>query len=57
MAVSLTMLGASGLLYQQVDDMKDLYYENIEVSIFLKTDVTDAAAQRPRRQAEAATRW
>ncbi|MGC5018334.1 permease-like cell division protein FtsX [Micromonospora sp. DT47] len=41
MAVSLTMLGASGLLYQQVGDMKDLYYENVQVSIFLKTDVSD----------------
>lgn len=40
MAVSLTMLGASGLMYRQVDDMKDLYYKNIEVSIFLKTDVS-----------------
>ena len=40
MAVSLTMLGASGLMYRQVDDMKDLYYRNIEVSIFLKTDVS-----------------
>lgn len=41
MAVSLTMLGASGLMYRQVDNMKDRYYENIEVSIFLKTEVTD----------------
>ncbi|PWR11806.1 ABC transporter permease [Micromonospora acroterricola] len=41
MAVSLTMLGASGLMYRQVDDMKDLYYKNIQVSIFLQTDVTD----------------
>ena len=40
MAVSLTMLGASGLMYRQVDDMKDLYYKNIQVSIFLKTDVS-----------------
>ncbi|MEU3452799.1 permease-like cell division protein FtsX [Micromonospora sp. NPDC006766] len=40
MAVSLFMLGGSGLLYQKVGDMKDLYYENVEVSIFLKTDVT-----------------
>lgn len=39
MAVSLLMLGGSGLLYQKVGDMKDLYYENVEVSIFLKTDV------------------
>ncbi|MFC0028757.1 permease-like cell division protein FtsX [Micromonospora chaiyaphumensis] len=41
MAVSLFMLGGSGLLYQKVGDMKDLYYENVEVSIFLKTDVND----------------
>jgi cell division transport system permease protein len=41
MAVSLTMLGASGLLYLQVDDMKAQYYEDIEVSIFLVPEVTD----------------
>ncbi|MFU8870493.1 permease-like cell division protein FtsX [Micromonospora sp. SL4-19] len=38
MGVSLFMLGGSGLLYQKVGDMKDLYYEKVEVSIFLKTD-------------------
>ncbi|MFE9688665.1 permease-like cell division protein FtsX [Micromonospora sp. NPDC005806] len=41
LAVSLFMLGGSGLLYQKVGDMKDLYYENVEVSIFLKTDVNE----------------
>jgi cell division transport system permease protein len=41
MAVSLTMLGASGLIYTQVNDMKELYYARIEVSIFLKPDVTE----------------
>ncbi|MFG1650750.1 permease-like cell division protein FtsX [Micromonospora sp. NPDC049275] len=41
MAVSLTMLGASGLMYRQVDDMKDLYYKNIEVSIFLSQEVSE----------------
>ncbi|MEV4200244.1 permease-like cell division protein FtsX [Micromonospora globbae] len=41
MAVSLTMLGASGLMYRQVNDMKDLYYKNIQVSIFLSQEVTD----------------
>lgn len=50
MAVSLTMLGASGLMYRQVADMKDLYYENIEVSIFLATDVP--AEQRDSLQAK-----
>jgi cell division transport system permease protein len=42
MSVSLTMLGASVLLYMQVDRMKDFYYGEIEVSIFLRDDVTDA---------------
>ncbi|MBY8872233.1 permease-like cell division protein FtsX [Micromonospora sp. PLK6-60] len=40
MTVSLFLLGFSGLLYQKVGDMKDLYYENVEVSIFLKTEVS-----------------
>jgi cell division transport system permease protein len=41
MAVSLTMLGASGLLYFQVDKMEQLYYTNVEVSIFLAADITE----------------
>lgn len=41
MAVSLTMLGASGLIYVKVAEMKELYFENIEVSIFLETEVTE----------------
>ncbi|MFK3980964.1 permease-like cell division protein FtsX [Micromonospora sp. NPDC050397] len=41
MAVSLTMLGASGLMYLQVDTMKKFYYDKIEVAIFLKVDVPD----------------
>ncbi|WP_433725302.1 permease-like cell division protein FtsX [Actinoplanes sp. CA-051413] len=44
MSVSLTMLGASVLMYMQVDQMKNYYYGEIEVSIFLREDVT--AAQR-----------
>jgi cell division transport system permease protein len=42
MAVSLAMLGASGLMYMQVNSMKDFYYDQIEVAIFLNTDITDA---------------
>ncbi|GAA2641711.1 permease-like cell division protein FtsX [Paractinoplanes durhamensis] len=42
MSVSLFMLGASVLLYMQVDQMKNYYYGEIEVSIFLRSDVTDA---------------
>jgi cell division transport system permease protein len=41
MAVSLTMLGASLLLYIQVNNMKSFFYDKVEVSIFLKNDVTD----------------
>jgi cell division transport system permease protein len=42
LSVSLTMLGASTLMYMQVDRMKTFYYGEIEVSIFLRDDVTDA---------------
>jgi cell division transport system permease protein len=41
MAVSLTMLGASVLMLLQVNSMKDFFYDKIQVSIFLKKDVTD----------------
>ncbi|GAA1602813.1 permease-like cell division protein FtsX [Actinoplanes couchii] len=41
MSVSLFMLGASVLLYMQVDQMKDYYYGNIQVSVFLTDDVTE----------------
>jgi cell division transport system permease protein len=43
MAVSLTLLGASVLLYLQVNHMRDVYYENVEVTIFLKTQDTTQA--------------
>jgi cell division transport system permease protein len=41
MTVSLSMLGASLLLYLQVEDMKDYYYQQVEVSIYLKGDISD----------------
>jgi cell division transport system permease protein len=41
MAVSLTMLGASGLLFLQVDKIEQLYYTQIQVSIFLADDITE----------------
>ncbi len=56
MTVSLTLLGASVLLYKQVDKMREVYYEQVEVTIFLKTpDTTQeqkdtikaSAGQRP----------
>ncbi|GAA2679186.1 MULTISPECIES: permease-like cell division protein FtsX [Actinoplanes] len=45
MSVSLTMLGASVLMYMQVDRMKNFYYGEIEVSIFLADNVTDGQRQ------------
>lgn len=45
MTVSLTMLGAGMLAYQWVDDMQQFYYAKVEVSIFLKTEITDAERQ------------
>src|SRR5688572_11267297 len=42
MAVSLAMLGASWLMYQQVEQMKRFYYEKVEVSIFLDATITPA---------------
>ncbi|GAA4924167.1 permease-like cell division protein FtsX [Actinoplanes utahensis] len=45
MSVSLFMLGASVLMYMQVDQMKDYYYGNIQVSIFLADDVNDGQRQ------------
>jgi cell division transport system permease protein len=50
MAVSLAMLGASLLLFMQVSDMQDFYYGKVEVSIFLKNDVTED--QRTALQAD-----
>jgi cell division transport system permease protein len=40
MAVSLTLLGASLLLYKQVDTMREVYNEEVEVSMFLKAEGT-----------------
>jgi cell division transport system permease protein len=53
MAVSLTMLGASGLLYLQVDKMEQLYYTNIQVSIFLADDITEEQRVALEAQLEA----
>ncbi|HEY0485075.1 MAG TPA: permease-like cell division protein FtsX [Mycobacteriales bacterium] len=39
-AISLALLGAGGLIVTQVGKMKDLFYYRLEVSIFMKQDVT-----------------
>ena len=41
MTVSLALLGSSVLLFLQVRDMKDYYYAEIEVAIFLTDEVTE----------------
>ncbi|MEU8075806.1 permease-like cell division protein FtsX [Catellatospora citrea] len=42
MIVSLSMLGASLLMYMQVDEMKSHYYEQVEVSIYLEKTADQA---------------
>ncbi len=51
MSVSLTLLGASVLMYWQVNQMKAVYYEQVEVSIFLKVQEA-TPAQREELEAE-----
>jgi len=53
LTVSLTMLGASGLLFMQVGKVKEYYYAQVEVSIFLTDDVTEE--QRDALDASLAT--
>jgi cell division transport system permease protein len=51
-AISLALLGAGGLILTQVDKMKDVFYYRLEVSIFLKKDVTADQRDAIRRQLE-----
>ncbi len=52
MAVSLTMLGASLLLYLHVNKMKDYYFARVEVSIFLKNEITPEQRESLRTDLE-----
>ena len=52
MAVSLTMLGASLMLYLQVGDMKAFYYDKVQVSVFLNTDLSAADTQALKAKLE-----
>jgi cell division transport system permease protein len=45
MAVSLTMLGASLVMYHQVDEMKARFLSNVQVSIFLDINVDQGQIQ------------
>lgn len=50
MIVSLSMLGASLLMYMQVDEMKGHYYEQVEVSIYLDKTIDDASRSAIKAQ-------
>lgn len=50
MAVSLSMLGASLLLYWKVQDMQDFFSTNVEMSIYLQNGIT----QSQQKQLESA---
>ncbi|MCD0446216.1 permease-like cell division protein FtsX [Glycomyces sp. A-F 0318] len=46
MAVSLTMLGAGLLLYNQVDVIEEYYQTNLEVVVYLQRDVADDVSEQ-----------
>ena len=49
-AISLGLMGTGLLIAGMIADMKEIYYDKVQVSIFLTDDVTDAAARRPSRR-------
>lgn len=49
-AISLTLLGSGLLLFQKVNQMKDYFYVRVEVSIFLKDNITDQQLTDLRQQ-------
>jgi cell division transport system permease protein len=53
MTVSLSMLGASLLMFMQVEKMKDAYFEQVQVSVYLAEDVTDEQRAAIKQQIEA----
>ncbi|MCC3763004.1 permease-like cell division protein FtsX [Glycomyces sp. TRM65418] len=46
MAVSLTMLGAGLLLYNQVDVIEEYYQTNLEVVVYMQRDVTEEVSEK-----------
>jgi len=57
MAVSLTMLGASLVMYKQIDEMKAKFVGNVQVSIFLLPTATKAQIDAVRAVVDADTRF
>jgi cell division transport system permease protein len=49
-AISLMLVGAGLMLRQQTVDMKGFWYDRIEVSIFLRGDITDAQREALRTE-------
>ncbi|RRR97494.1 permease-like cell division protein FtsX [Glycomyces terrestris] len=52
MAVSLTMLGAGLLLYNQVDVIEEYYQTNLEVVVYLDRDIDEATTEQIRQELE-----
>lgn len=50
MAVSLTMLGASLVMYHQIDTMKQVFVGNLSVSVYLTKDVTTSEQSQLQQQ-------
>jgi cell division transport system permease protein len=50
MAVSLTMLGASLVMYHQIDNMKATFVNDLSVSVYLTPDLTTAQQAAPLLQ-------
>jgi cell division transport system permease protein len=51
-AISLCFFGAGLLVAQQIGEMRDLYYDKLQVSIYLKDDITAQQQTALRRQLE-----
>lgn len=54
-AISLGLLGAGLLIAQQISEMKQIYYDKVQVSIFLTDDITDPQRSAIRTQLDAST--
>src|SRR5205814_9988414 len=57
MAVSLTMLGASLVMYKQIDQMKAKFVGNVQVSIFLLPTATPAQIANVKAVVDADSRF
>ena len=49
-AISLGLMGTGLLIWHMIDDMKQIYYDKVQVSIFLADNVTDQQRQAIEQQ-------